>query len=389
MVKLKKKAFPTVEHPFSRRVGRGGSQVEQRPEPDLPLRAQRAMPSSQTSSVTSSGVHGTSPLQVTPSTPILWLLAACLATAVTLPGVAQKPLIVRQPPAVAEYILGSGDQITIHVVDMEEIPSAPMRIDPNGFIDLPLIGRVEAGGKTIEQLHDELRSKLSRYISSPQISINLVENQSRSASVVGSVNSPGVHALEGPRRLLEVISLAGGVRPDAGSRIVLTRQARWGELPLVGARMDATGGYSTATISLEALMSATSPADNILIDPGDVIAVPKAEIVYILGNVKKAGGFPLTSKDSMSVLQTLSLAEGLSPNAAARNAQILRPAPGGDGKVREIPVDITAIERGQSPDVPLYANDVLFVPNSLAKAGAKRSAEAILQVATGVLIYGR
>ena len=264
-----------------------------------------------------------------------------------------------------------------------------MRIDPNGFIDLPTIGRVEAGGLTIEQLREQLRVKLSRYITGPQISINLVENQSRSASVVGSVNSPGVHALEGPRRLLEVISLAGGVQADAGSRVIVTRQARWGELPLTGAQMDSTGAYSTATLSLEALMSATSPADNILIDPGDVIAVPKAEIVYILGNVKKAGGFPLASKDSMSVLQTLALAEVLAPNASAKNAQILRPAPGGDGKVKEIAIDIIAIERGQQPDVPLFANDILFVPNSLAKAGAKRSAEAILQVATGVLIYGR
>ncbi len=298
-------------------------------------------------------------------------------------------LIVRQPPAVSEYILGSGDQLTIHVVDMEEIPDHPLRIDPNGFIDLPMVGRIEAGGQTIEQLREQLRAKLSRYISSPQISINLVENQSRSVSVVGSVNNPGVHALEGPRRLLEVISLAGGARADAGSRIVLTRQARWGELPVTGARMDATGGYSTATLSLEGLMSAASPADNILIDPGDVISVPKAEVVYILGNVKKAGGFPLASKDSMSVLQTLALAEGLAPNAAAGKAQILRPPPGGEGKVKEIPVNINAIERGQDPDLALYANDVLYVPNSLAKAGAKRSAEAILQVATGVLIYGR
>ena len=264
-------------------------------------------------------------------------------------GNAQKPLIVRQPPAVSEYVLGSGDQITIRVVDMDDIPNGPMRIDPNGFIDLPMIGRVEAGGLTIEQLRDQLRTKLSRYITGPQISINLVENQSRSASVVGSVNSPGVHALEGPRRLLEVISLAGGVRADAGSRVILTRQARWGELPLTGAHAwMRRAAYSTATLSLESLMSATSPADNILIDPGDVIAVPKAEIVYILGNVKKAGGFPLTSKDSMSVLQTLALAEGLAPNAAAKNAQILRPAPGGDGKVREIPIDIIAIERGQN-----------------------------------------
>lgn len=388
MVKPRENAFQKEELRFLRQEFRGRTGVRGEVEPAWANELLAPRPK-QTMTATSSWVHSASPLRVTFLNASRWLLVSLILLALPLAGRAQKPLIVRQPPAVSEYILGSGDQIVIHVVDMEEIPSGPLRIDPNGFIDLPMVGRVEAGGQTIEQLRDQLRTKLSRYISSPQISINLIENQSRSASVVGSVNSPGVHALEGPRRLLEVISLAGGVRADAGSRVILTRQARWGELPLTGARMDATGGYSTATISLESLMSAISPADNILIDPGDVIAVPKADIVYILGNVKKAGGFPLTSKDSMSVLQTLSLAEGLAPNAAAKNAQILRPAPGGDGKVREIPIDIIAIERGQNPDVPLFANDVLFIPNSLAKAGAKRSAEAILQIATGVLIYGR
>ena len=302
---------------------------------------------------------------------------------------AQKPLIPRQPPAVSEYILGAGDQVSIHVVDLDDVTDKPMRIDPNGFIDLPLVGRVEAGGLTLEQLREQLRTKLTKYINSPQVAVNLVDNQSRSVSVIGSVNTPGVHPLQGPKRLIEVLSIAGGVRPDAGSRIILTRQARWGELPLSQAKMDPTGGYSTATLSLEGLLSAASPTDNILIDPGDVISVPKADVVYVVGTVKKAGGFPLTSKDSMSLLQTLALAEGLGNDAAAGKARILRPPPGGDGKVKEIPVDINKIFAGTDPDVPLYANDVLYVPNSLVKSGAKRTAEAILQVATGVVIYRR
>ncbi len=316
------------------------------------------------------------------------LLSALLLVPV-LGAHAQKELIVRQPPAVSQYILGAGDQIAIHVVDLDEVSDHPIRIDPNGFIDLALIGRVQAGGMTIDQLRDELKGRFRKYINSPEVNINLIENQSRSVSIVGSVTSPGVHPLVGPQRLLEVISSAGGVRPDAGSRVVLTRQAHWGELPLTGAKLDATGAYSTATLSLEGLMSASNPSDNILIDPGDVISIPKADVVYAIGNVKRAGGFPLSAKDSMSVLQALSLAEGLSSNAEANHARILRPGAGGEAKVREIPVDINAILSGKNPDVPLFANDVLYVPNSVARAGAKRTAEAILQVATGVVIYRR
>ena len=304
-------------------------------------------------------------------------------------AVAQKPLIARQPPAVSEYILGAGDQISLHVVDLDDISDKPIRIDPNGFVDLALIGRVEAGGLTIEQLREQLRIKLTKYITSPQISINLVENQSRSVSVIGSVNSPGVHSLEGPRRLIDVISMAGGVKPDAGSRVILTRQARWGELPLAQAKFDPSSTYSTATLSIESLMDAKNPTENILIDPGDIISIPKADVVYVLGTVRKAGGFPLASKDSISLLETLSLAEGLDHDAAASKARILRPPPGGEGKIKTIPVDITKIENGKDPDIPLFANDVLFVPSSYVKAGVERTAEAILQVATGVIVYRR
>lgn len=317
------------------------------------------------------------------------LLLSFLLLAGPLALAGQKPLIARQPPAVSEYILGAGDQISLHIVDLDDIPDKPVRIDPNGFIDLPLVGRVEAGGLTIERLRDQLRTRFTKYITNPQVSINLMENQSRSVSVLGSVNNPGVHALEGPRRLLEVISMAGGVKPDAGSRVILTRQARWGEIPLAQAKMDGSGTYSTATLSVEGLLAATNPSDNILVDPGDVISIPKADIVYVVGTVKKAGGFPLASKDSMSLLQTLALAEGLDQNAAGNRARILRPPPGGDGKVREIPVDISKIVNGKEPDVPLYANDVLYVPTSLTKSALKQTAATVLQVATGVIIYRR
>lgn len=326
---------------------------------------------------------------VKPLLPSRLLSASILFSCLLAPLCAQKPLIARQPPAVSEYVLGAGDQIALHVVDLDDVSDKPIRIDPNGFIDLALVGRVEAGGLTIEQLRDQLRTKFAKYITTPQISINLIENQSRSASVIGSVNNPGVRTLEGPRRLIDVISMAGGVKPDAGSRVILTRQARWGELPLAQAKVDPTGTYSTATLSLEGLLQAANPAENILIDPGDVISIPKAEIVYVLGTVKRAGGFPLAAKDSMSLLQTLAMAEGLDHDAAAGKARILRPPPGGDGKVKEIPVDINKIESGKDPDVALYANDVLYVPNSYVKAGVKRTAEAILQVATGVVIYRR
>jgi len=302
---------------------------------------------------------------------------------------AQKELIPRQQPATAEYTLGPGDQVVVRVVDMEEFTDRSVRIDPNGFVDLPMVGRIQASGLTIDQLKDTLSSKLSRYISAPQVTLNLSENQNQTVSVLGSVNTPGIHPLPGPRRLIDVLSLAGGLKPDAGSRVILTRQMKWGALPVTGSKVDGTGGFSTVSLSLDDLLTAATPSENIFIRPGDVVSVPKADIVYVVGDVKRAGGFPLSSHPTISILQALSLAEGLDHDASPNRARILRPTPGGDGKPKEIPVDISKILAGQNPDVPLFANDVLFIPNSVMKSGSRRAAEAILQAATGIAVYRR
>ena len=292
-------------------------------------------------------------------------------------------------PEDADYTLGPGDQVLIRVVDMEELADKTVRIDPNGFVDLPLAGRLNATGLTLEQFKGKLGEKLKRYITNPQITINLTENQSRPISILGAVNSPGVHQLQGPKRLIEVISLAGGTRTDVGGKVIITREARWGKLPVPGARTDMTGGFSTAEMSLDDLLSSKRPSENILVMPNDIISIPKAEVIYVIGNVKKAGGFPLSSHDTLSILQALSLAQGVDRDAASKRARIIRPTEGAANKVKEIPVNIDEILTGKAPDVQLYANDVLFIPNSAAKSGTRRTAEAILQAAVGFAVYAR
>jgi polysaccharide export outer membrane protein len=290
---------------------------------------------------------------------------------------------------VSDYVLGGGDQVVINVDDLEEISNRSVRIDPDGGVDLPLVGRIQVSGMTIEQFKAALAQRLSKYISNPNISINLTDNESRTVSVIGEVNSPGIHPLPRPRDLVEVISFAGGVKADAGSRIIITRNVSSGPLPLPGAKTDSTGHYTTAELSLDDVLAAKTPSDNILIQPGDVVSIPKGEIVYVVGDVHRPGGFPLTSHESMSLLQAISLAEGFAPNAATRSAKILRPVPGASGMPKEIPIDVKNIFAGKAPDVPLYANDILFIPDSAAKSGTRRAAEAVLQVVTGVAIYSR
>ena len=290
-------------------------------------------------------------------------------------------------PAPAQYVLGNGDEITLHVTDMEEISDKPIRVGPNGYVDLPLAGQVQASGLTLAQFKEELSAKLSKYITSPEISVNLTQSGSQPVSVVGEVNNPGVHQLDGNKRLLEVISLSGGLKPDAGPKVIVTREPRWGGIAGPNASLDPSSGYVTASFSVDELMSGKKPEDNILIEPNDVISIPKADLVYVVGDVKKAGGFQLSTHETVSVMQAVALAEGLGPANSAGHSRILRQMPGGDGTPREIPVDVKKMLEGKAPDVPLYANDILFIPNSTAKAISARVVEAAIGVSSGIAIY--
>jgi polysaccharide biosynthesis/export protein len=204
--------------------------------------------------------------------------------------------------------------------------------------------------------------------------------------VLRAVNLPGVHQVSGHKTLLEMISLAGGVRADAGYSIRITRQVEWGCLPLPGATMDASGRFSVAQVSLQDIMEAKVPEENIQILPHDVITVPKAELIYVTGAVKKSGGFILGEKQNMSVIQAISMAEGLGTAPDTKHAKILRLSPGSDQRT-EIPVDLKTILQGKGHDIPLQGNDILFVPDSTGKKVALRALEAAIQTGTGVAIY--
>ena len=299
---------------------------------------------------------------------------------------AQTGLQRRGEPA-PDYVLGPGDQIALHVDDLDGLSERPIVIDPSGFIDLPLAGQVMAAGLSLTQLKAVLTNKLSPFITAPHIAINLAASGSQPVSVIGEVNNPGVQQLSGAKRLLEVLSLSGGLKADAGPNVLVTRTAKWGPIKAPHTRLDPASGATTATFSLDSLMTSEAPENNIEIRPEDVISVPRADLVYVLGDVHKAGGFQLSTHETVSLLQALSLAEGLSQDNAAKHARILRPVPGGDGTPREIPVDVNKIFAGKAPDVQLFANDVLFIPHSGVKVTSRRAMEAAIGITSGILIY--
>ena len=189
----------------------------------------------------------------------------------------------------ATYKLGPGDQVTLTVADLEDFNDKTFRIDMHGDLTLPLAGRVHAAGLTINQLEAATTERLRRLVKDPDVVISIASFGSQPVSILGAVANPGIRQLEGQKTLFEVLSLAGGLRPDAGNTVHITRDLKWGALPLADAKNDETGRFSVASLKVKDIMTARDPAENIVVEPGDIISIPKAEMVYAVGSVIRPG----------------------------------------------------------------------------------------------------
>src|SRR5882762_1277934 len=284
------------------------------------------------------------------------------------------------------YLLGPGDQLEISAPELTELANKQVRVDGDGDIQAPLVGRVHVSGLTAQQTEQELNRLLSTYIRRPEVAVSVEEVRSQPVSILGAVNTPGVHQVQGHKTLLEMLALAGGIRQDAGYSVRITRQLEWGCIPLPKAGLDASGQFSVAQLDLKKIMEAKNPEENIQILPHDVISVPKAEMVYVTGDVKRSGGFVLGEHQSISVLQAISLAEGLNVGADTRHARILRLKREADQR-EELQVDVKDVLNGKKPDVALQGDDILFIPGSTGKKAALRTLEAAIQTGTGMAIW--
>jgi len=279
----------------------------------------------------------------------------------------------------------------VRVLDLDEFAPqnlGPVRIDTRGNLRLPIAGRIHAAGLTATQLETVISQRLLQIINEPDVTVTLAEAKSHPVYVLGAVKSPGVYQISGRQTLFGVLSLAGGLSSDAGNRVKITRLVEIGELDLPSARRDLSGQFNIGELNLHSVMDAKNPTENIAVLSSDVISVPRADLVYVIGAVKRPGGFVLTEKEHMSALQALSLAEGLDRMAAGKNARILRQEVEGADR-SEVPVNVERILEGQTRDIPLRANDILFIPTSGTKNVAMRSLEIAVQLGTGLAIYRR
>jgi polysaccharide biosynthesis/export protein len=288
----------------------------------------------------------------------------------------------------AGYRLGPQDQMVVRGLNGERM-NETVTVAGDGSITLPLAGRISVSGKKTEEVQRDLHERLKTFIREPNVSVSITAAQSRHISVIGAVNQPGVHVIRGCSRLIDAISEAGGLRQDAGNTIKVTRNRPTPTRTDDDARTagTVTGSYEIADIRLSDLIEARRPEANILVEADDVISVPRAQLIYVVGAVQKAGGFVLNERETFSVLQVLSLAGGLAPTPAPEKSRVIRA--GGSGEKTEIAVDVRDILNGKHADVTLQPDDILFIPSSATKKAALRTVEAVIQAATGIAIWRR
>ena len=270
--------------------------------------------------------------------------------------------------------IGTGDLLEISISTVIGAPEVnwKARVSAYGDITLPLAGSLHVAGLTAEEAQATIEKKYkdAEILKSPQVSVLIIEYASQGVSVLGEVLKPGIYPLLTSRRLLDLMSQAGGVTPTAGRTVTITHR----DHPLEPA---------TVVLSRDPRQNTAS---NIDIIPGDTIVVAKAGVVYVVGAVGKPGGFTMDANDGLTILQAIALAEGPKTDAAMDKSKLIRQTPNGPS---EIPVLLRKILASKNPDIRLQSDDILFVPSSAVKSGARRSLEAIVQVATGVIIYHR
>lgn len=345
-----------------------------------------------------------------------------------------------------DYVIGAGDVIAIDVFDVKEL-SRDVRVSQTGSISIPLVPvRLHVAGLTEAQAEQKIAEVLEAngLVTHPDVTVTLKERKSKPITIVGAVSHPLVYQADRPVTLLEVLAEAGGLATDAGDHVIVTRPlpemtfddsspAATGvaepnsskarplepekkpasnppvaaspgspgaaseppELPAAGTSEEKSAGAGpsatfpstdTITVNLSELMESGNMKNNIILVAGDVVTIPHAGIVYVLGAVGRPGGFVLTNdREQMTTLKILALAGGFTSTAKSNRAVVIRKD--AQGKQHEVDVDLKKIRNRQAEDLQLQPSDILYVPESGAKQALLRSVEFGIALGSGVALY--
>jgi polysaccharide biosynthesis/export protein len=263
--------------------------------------------------------------------------------------------------------LGPGDLLEVNVYNVPELTSK-VRVSNSGDVYLPLIDYVHLEGLSQEEAQTLIEKRLADggFVRNPHVTIFVDEASSQGVTILGEVAKPGIYPDVADHRLYEMISQAGGFTQNASRKVAILRR----------------GHAEPIRIELSRNL-ADDVSGNIEILPGDTITVPRAPIIYVVGDVGRPSGL-LIDNGSLTVLQALALAGGTNHTAKLGGARIIRKGPTG---MTETKVEIKKMLEAKSPDLPLQADDILFVPVSSGKVLAGKTLEIATAAATAVTVY--
>jgi polysaccharide biosynthesis/export protein len=291
---------------------------------------------------------------------VLLAMAAALAFAQDHPSGVVDANIANVSNLPAEK-LAANDLIAVSVYDAPEL-TRTLRIDPDGTITLPMLSKpIVARGLLPRQLERAIAAALEKaqILVDPLVKVTVMEYFSRPISVIGAVRRPVTFQAIGRVTLLEALARAQGLTDAAGLYVIVTH---------------ADPAAPVERIAVKDLMNGTDPAANVVLHGGEEIRVPDAERIFVVGDVRRPGAFPVRDSAGMTVLKTIALAEGLAPYSA-NVAYVYRRGTDASAPPREIPVPLKKILKRQAEDVVLEPNDILYVPES----GGRRLGVAALE----------
>ena len=270
-----------------------------------------------------------------------------------------QPLLTpaSKPPqaAAGNYVVGPEDLLDVQVFGEEDL-TRQVRVNGEGEIVLPLVGALKVAGMTPKAIEQRLMQAYgTNYLRNPQITLSVKEYRHQRVSVTGAVDKPGYYEIIGPRKLLEILAMAGGPQDKgpsarAGDTVNITRQQ---------------GSPQNLIIDLKRLEVQMDPELNVTVNSGDVVHVPFAGNAYVLGGVRSPGCIPV--RDNLTLSQALAVVGGADPVLASSQVKIMRL------DAQRNPVTITAhlgkVMSRQEEDVPLKENDVVVVNMNSFKKG--------------------
>jgi len=244
-----------------------------------------------------------------------------------------------------DYVIGPQDVLTILVFVVADL-GGKYTVETDGTFSFPLIGRVKAGGMTLRSFEGELKTKLADgYFKNPQVTVGVETYRSQRVFVMGEVRSPGPVPLTGGMTLIEALARAGSTMPTASGELAIVRAKQGASGPVIPGQREDVDVVRASIRELEG----GAMSQNVQLHDGDTIFVPRAESIYVFGQVKTPGAYALVQRDT-TVLQALSLAGGVTENGAMNRVKIVRLV---DGEKKEIKVKLTDLVR---------AGDTLIIP---------------------------